>query len=247
MIRIANWNLDRATEKWRQKAIHIELENINADIWILTETRDSISPGHGFKRIACSQSDSSGEHEADESWVSIWSRLPLVEEFTTTDPVYSACATIKLPNKMPLTVFGTVLPWRGRSWNGHPSAGAIAFSAALNVHQGDWEAIRKKHEGALCVVGDFNQDLSEKPFYWSRKAFHALNRAIKDSELVAVTGFDADPVRTLTDGEKACIDHIFFSNRLVSENSTRSEAWAPNVGGRKLSDHPGVFVNLITD
>jgi len=249
-IRIANWNLDRATEKWRQEAICTKLASIKADIWILTETRNSISPGDGFKCIARSVSNpvSNPEHEPDESWVSIWTKqLRLIEENITTDLAFSASATVALPNGTPLTVFGTVLPWRGRTWKGLPSAGAIAFEAALQVHQTDWQAFLMKHGGVLCVAGDFNQDLSEKPYYWSRRASRILDVVVngKESNLMAVTAFDSDPVRTISNGKEACIDHICISRKLAEKQEVKAKAWLPQVDGRTLSDHPGVYIDLI--
>ena len=48
-LRIANWNLQRAFPVTRRvPAIREHMASISADLWILTETHESISPGDGF-------------------------------------------------------------------------------------------------------------------------------------------------------------------------------------------------------
>ena len=254
-MKIATWNLDHATESWRQEAICSKLTDINADIFILTETRDSISPGEAFTCVA--RSSSSKELKEDESWVTIWSRLPVIEkELPTTDSEFTAAATVSLPDRTPLVIFGTVLPWRGRKWidrerKEYPSAGAVAFKAALGAQQEDWRSLAREQSAALCIAGDFNQDLSKKHYYWSHKAQGWLQAALDDCELSAMTSDVAkinnptDPVRELTNGAAACIDHICLSQAIEGRQIGRSRAWSPVVDGRVLSDHPGVWIKLL--
>jgi hypothetical protein len=234
--------LNRATQKWRREAIPCTLRDIDADVWVLTETQDSVSPGSAFRCIA--RSDRSPEHDCDESWVSIWSRLPLIAVQVSNDPVFSASATVALPSGMPLTIFGTVLPWRGRTWRGLQSADAAAFEAALDLQQKDWRKFTSATQGALCVAGDFNQDLSETPYYWSRQAYGALNRTLEACDLVATTAGEADPVRALTSQNEACVDHICVSRRFAPSQMGHVHACKPVKDGRALSDHPCIWLNV---
>lgn len=240
---LANWNLNHATESWRQAAIRSKLKDINADIFVLTETRDSISPGQAFTCAA--SSTRSKTLKEGESWVEIWSRMPVVKkQLPTTDSEFSAAATISLPDGTPLVVFGTVLPWRGYKWKDHPSSGSVAYEAALGVQRRDWQRLEREEGGSLCVVGDFNQDLSHKHFYWSRRGYELLHATLDKCRLIATTGDPIDPVRKLTNGAEACIDHICVSQIIAGRQVGVSHSWSPEIDGTVLSDHPGVWIEL---
>lgn len=241
-MRIANWNVNHARESGRRDALRKVMDSIGADVWILTETHASLEPRPHYRCIA--RSAASAELNKDESWVSIWSRIPLFEARSTADPTFSAAATLKRGDGSALTVFGTVLPWRGRRWGGFPSAGARAFEEALRCQQADWAAATRDPRNAVCVAGDFNQDLSTKPYYWSRKAYDLLRAALRESGLTAATGDPTDPVRSLTNDAAACIDHICLSQSLTELRAARSVAWSPTLDGRVLSDHHGVYVDV---
>ena len=238
-MRIANWNVDHARERWRRSALHDRMRAIKADVWILTETHTGLVPEPGYECVACS--GPSVELNEGESWVSIWSRLPLIKKRPTADATFSAAATVKRDDGSPLTVFGTVLPWRGRGWNGNPSAGAVAFEAALRCQRADWAVATRDPGNAVCVAGDFNQDLSTTPYYWSRNAYDFLRDGLAESELTAATADPMDPVRSLTGGASACIDHICLSPSLKANHVA---AWSPMVDGKVLSDHHGIYVDV---
>ncbi|MEP6620008.1 MAG: endonuclease/exonuclease/phosphatase family protein [bacterium] len=240
--RIATWNLNRGKAAWRRDAIMEQMRRVDADIWIVTETRDAITPGEAYKSL--SRSKRSEEHEEDESWVEIWSRLHAMTTHATSDPFYSASATVNLRSGVPLTVFGTVLPWSGRSWGGLPSAAATAFKAALATQAADWLAFPKAHGGLYCVAGDFNQDLADMPYYWSLQAREALTRTLLECDLTATTAGNLDPVVQLTGGTHACIDHICVSHSLALTEPGAATAWSPQVPRGVLSDHPGVWIDV---
>jgi hypothetical protein len=243
-IRIANWNLRRAGEG-RQADLRWCMQQQEADIWVLTETRLSMSPGDSYRCIASSdvrQAIGSGA----ERWVSIWTSLPGGEQRRTGDSEYSACAVLADPSGGILAIYGTILPWAGHSWGGHPSAGARAYCAALAAQAEDWRRLAEETE-AVCVTGDFNQDLSDKHYYMSAEARRQLRRTLSECGLTAVTGGADDPVRRLGDGTHACIDHICLSSALESRMTGRSTAWPAKRDGRTLSDHPGVLVELRAD
>ena len=241
-MRIANWNVNHARESRRRDALRTVMDSIGADVWILTETHASLEPGSDYRCVA--RSKPSDELPEDESWVSIWSRMPMLDELQTADAAFSAGATLELGDGTPLTVFGTVLPWRGRGWQGHPSEGAVAFEAALRSQQTDWASATRNPRNAVCVAGDFNQDLSTKSYYWSRKAYEALRMTLTANGLTAATADPTDPVRSLTDGTSACIDHICLSESLTARQQARSVAWSPTLDGRVLSDHHGIYVDV---
>jgi hypothetical protein len=160
------------------------------------------------------------------------------------DEKYSACAIITLSSGALLAVFGTVLPWRGSRWRGLPSANACAFDAALGVQSQDWRDLNADRSLAgLCVAGDFNQDLSATHYYWSRAARRSLRAALENNDLVALTAGDADPVRVQSNNAAACIDHICLSSAIASRTD-EPHAWSPVIDGHRLSDHPGIQVDI---
>ncbi|MDP3720327.1 MAG: endonuclease/exonuclease/phosphatase family protein [Acidobacteriota bacterium] len=238
-MRIATWNLERLPTAWRRSVIQSQLREVNADIWILTETSSGLSPGKDYKLVSSGAPDRLGDQ--GEVWVAIWSRFPIRQIDVFGDPARSAAASISLPNSQRLGVCGTVLPWRGSPWRSYPSAGAVAFSAALEAQKADWHRINAEHDG-LCVAGDFNQDLSAKSYYWSAKARALLSSALAECNLQAVTADPTDPVRTLTQQERASIDHICLPRQW--HTSAPPVAWPRFLDGRPMSDHFGVYVDL---
>ena len=240
-IRIANWNLQRAGEG-RQADLRWCMENQKADIWVLTETRLSMSPGAAFRCVA-SSSQRQAIGSGTERWVSIWTSLPEGEPRDTGDPEFTACAVFPDPAGGALAVYGTVLPWVGYAWRGHPSTGARAFCAALSAQAEDWRGLAAENL-ALCVTGDFNQDISEKHYYGSAAGRRQLRDTLSECGLTAVTAGADDPVRRLGDGVHACIDHVCLSDSLRARMAEPATAWLPERDGRRLSDHPGVVVEL---
>lgn len=234
---MATWNLQRPVQRSRRERIEAQLRLIEADVWILTETVVDLSPGDGYQCVTSIGSDR--RCRADEAWIAIWSRLPLTPLLLCGDRVRSAAALVTLPDCPPLVFCGTVLPWRGSRWGDHPSAGARAFEAALAAQQTDWGRLRKAH-GELCVAGDFNQDLSGKPYYWSGRARHLLQASLEANSLRCATA-DPDPVRTLTNGIRASIDHICIPKRW---SSSKAEAWDMGAGSNRLSDHYGAYIDV---
>ena len=236
-MRIANWNLERASSAWRRDAIMKKIACVDADIWILTETRDSLTPGATHSCVASSRSRALGER-----WISIWSRYPGVQR-PTSDDEYAACAILDVGARGQIALYGMVLPWAGSTWGGHPSANATAYRGAVDAQSGDWIALGKAFTD-VCVAGDFNQDLSTKHYYWSAEARRVLRAALTKSNLEAMTGGEDDPVRRITDGAAACIDHVCLSSSLASRSSGGAQAWSGTIDTRRVSDHPGIYVDL---
>ncbi|APW47985.1 hypothetical protein [Rhodoferax antarcticus] len=51
-MKIANWNLKRiGPSERRAEPIRQQLKAVNADIWVLTETHELISPGSDFSSV----------------------------------------------------------------------------------------------------------------------------------------------------------------------------------------------------
>jgi endonuclease/exonuclease/phosphatase family metal-dependent hydrolase len=241
-VKIATWNVWRLETRARRIAVAQWVDRIDADVWVLTETDDALSPGPAYRCVATTLTDRPGR--SGEQWVAIWSRLPIEPLGLTNDPSRAVAALVRPVSGQTVIVYGTVLPWTSSRWRGLPSAGGRAFCAALDAQRSDWEVLRRRYPDAeLCVAGDLNQDLSEHHYYGSRVARQALRDALSSVGLVALTGDPTDPVRALAP-DRASIDHICVQTDTAHFVAPRLEVWprgsAPDRG---VSDHYGVAVS----
>jgi hypothetical protein len=113
-VRIATWNLERPSlRSWKRlPRQRTRMAEVDADIWILTETRASIAPGQGYHGLHCPPHPAR-RPDADERWVSIWSRWPLRASGVPPDPRGAVSAVVESPDGE-LVIYGTVLPGRTR-------------------------------------------------------------------------------------------------------------------------------------
>ena len=243
--RIATWNVARpkARSYKRRPAIESAIRDVNADVWILTETHSSLSPGKNYLPVSSSGFDR--PQDQGESWVTIWSRLDIIGTPATRDSKRTACAVVQTNDGRPLIIYGTVLPWLGSQWKDVPAANGAAFSAALDEQRSDWSNLRRDFPDAdLCVAGDLNQDLQTKHHYGSAANRSALLNALSSQGLTSVTAGDRDPVARMTNQSWASIDHICLGERSLGGVSG-VDAW-PNGAApdKSLSDHFGVWVDV---
>lgn len=244
-LKIATWNVNRVLPKQvaRKGAIVGWLSRIDADVWVLTETHDALSPGIGYSPVSTGQPDRAGV--PGERWATIWSRLPVEPLPPTCDPARSVAALVKPGHAAPLVVYGTVLPWLGSMWRDFPAADGAACRAALAAQLADWiDLVSRFPEADLCVLGDLNQDLSDRYHYGSQANRTALLDALKTVGLSALTADPADPVRAMAP-DWASIDHICVPARVAQQGHTRMEVWPPgDAPDRRVSDHFGVAADL---
>jgi len=244
-MRIATWNLrrPRSAKSPRALAILEWIHRIDADVWILTETHESISPGPNYSSVTTTGKDR--EQSDGEQWTMIWSRLPIVAAESTTDPIRTVCAVLASPEHRAVTIYGTVLPWAADT-RLHPIMGAAAFVRMLEDQTADWKRLRTlRPDAMLCVAGDFNQNLGKKHYCGSAKGRDALRASLAETGLHCATGDDADSVNRLTDGYRSNIDHICVDERLRVSSALHCGAWPATVAVLKgLSDHFGAWVDV---
>jgi len=246
-MKIGNWNLERVLPS-QKRCLHIQakLSQINADIWILTETHELVSPGSGYSSVMSGEPDR--ESEPGEHWAGIWSRHPIshLPSFVS-DTARCTAAYIEHPDIGQIVVYAMVLPWGGSQWRVFKSAGGAAFAEALHTYVGDWRNLRAAFPDALHVVaGDFNQDLAPYHYYGSKKQRELLEAALAapDIRMTALTAEANDPVDWDPNDRYACIDHICMSESpglCVGETVRWPESGKSDPG---LSDHAGVTVEL---
>ncbi len=234
-MRIATWNLERCSPNTqRASRINEYLSNINADVWVLTETYRDFAPGPEYHLVDYSADANDRQAVDGECWVAVWSRLPSQSVRLTADLERVAAARVG-----DVTIVGTVLPWLVDKRNG--ITGSAEFSARLKDQLVDWKRLRNESTG-LCVTGDFNQDLlTTGHYYGSRDGRNALRMALKQVGLECLTADSNDP---LAESGLACIDHICVGG-LRTTGTAPSSVW-PNPGklNSNISDHYGVFTNL---
>lgn len=245
-MKIANWNLQRIrpTER-RATAIQEHLVDIDADIWILTETHEQVDPGDNYSSVMSGDPDR--DSKPGERWAGIWSRYPIhhLPSFVS-DTARCTAALIRHPDIGDTVVYAMVLPWGGSTWGGYGSADGAAFEAALNTYANDWQRLRNAYPDALCVVaGDFNQDLAPYHYYGSKKQRQLLQSALAETGLVARTSDANDPIDWEPKNRYACIDHICTSD-LPGVHVGQTIRW-PESGkpDSRLSDHFGVAIEIL--
>lgn len=248
MPTIATWNLNKPVSPKRQDEMLRLVAEMKADVWVFTETHDSfterLKSQLAFQTEISSIAGRDGNFKQEHRWVTICSKHKIERE-ATTDQKRTAAARVYPDGASTFLIFGTVLPWHGDNWQGCESAGGVAYAKALELQSSDWKCLHEKYpDDEFFVAGDFNQDLVDKPrYYGSVKNRTALEDALDAAKLRALTGGNADPVRSKSK-DCACIDHICC--RIDSRwNIKETIRWPDTDAPLKwLSDHFGIAVVL---
>ena len=234
-MRLATWNINRCRPNAaRADRIQQGINQVNADVWILTETYVGFSPGSEFSLLAHSDNAPDRNAKQGECWVAIWSRLDGNCVQLTADCERVAAAKID-----DCVVVGTVLPWLSDQREPELTGQAL-FQTRLSEQANDWQ--RLQAEGALCVAGDFNQDLLPTGHYYgSKNSRVALQEALASCNLTCLTGGEDDPLAN--EVGRANIDHICV-HKMRPLQLPRSSAWpsAGQLGG--LTDHYCIYTDI---
>lgn len=255
-LRIATWNLGRPGPSGveRNAAIVAKMAEINADIWILTETHVCISPGDSYN--SWSSPANPPLFRPGERATMIWSRLPLRRTLPTfpgmalredaADPIYPSyavlgeyaspaiCAEVATPIG-PLLVYGTIITWANDKGPREISKYEEEQRWSVPLYSDDWA--RLAAEDTLCVAGDFNARLRVHTDGFggeTKITRELLNAALQRSSLVATTG-----------SLDYCIDHICLS-ATWAERAGKPQQWQATYesDNRPVSDHKGSFVDI---
>ena len=224
MIRVATWNVEKATPKSKRgQRIQQIIRQIDADIFVLTEGCKELMP-EGFV------------FEGGANWgyepkpkcltkVLLWSKYPLLNEslaeFTKMPPGRFVSAIVQHPDGDFLTM-AVCIPWpaahvnsgrRDRDrWEDH-----ITYLDGL-------QALIEQMRTPLVVAGDFNQRIprGNQP----RKVSDKLSQCINGLQVCTALNFD-----------KLLIDHIAVSPHF---SSSKIEIIDDHDSIGNLSDHRGV-------
>lgn len=238
-LRSATWNLEHPKPKSPKKtpAVLDQIQTINADVWILTETNNlavDLSKKGYFKFSSIEYQDKRLDQNA---YTTIWSRIQAPTEMLKTfDPILAVCIKVNLQGYN-LLIYGTIITWHGdrgidgksKSWEEHYQS--------IEQHGNDWEHLAKTNPDCkLITAGDFNQARDGSRWYGTQKGIALLTHELKRNNLVCLT----DEVKPK---ERHNIDHICVSYEL--QPYCRVGFWE-NISDSNvtMSDHNGVFVDV---
>jgi hypothetical protein len=218
-MRIATWNLERLIKRKNQLVLE-KLEDINADILILTETNSIIQ----LENYSCISTDllpiefDNIKYAVGENRVSILTKYKVTVRHKTFDSFTSVCTDIETPFGL-LTVYGSII---GVFANRQPR-----FDNDLNGQLADFRRIFPGRQ--VCFAGDLNVTFSGRPWP-SNKARQTLVDAFGKYGLINTTANIEDTV-----------DHIVLSNAFLENKILEIETWNTD---KKLSDHVGHLLTL---
>ena len=252
-IVIATWNLELpgTTGSARSQAILAKIAEINADIWVLTETNESIR----LDGYSCFATLETKLRKPGERTTMIWSRWPLREVPVFTDlpetetptrvwPSYTVssrdtapavCAIVDVPGT-PLLVYGTIITYFGDRGPAGQSKYHDEQRSSITAHKRDWQRLRALYpELPMVVAGDLNAtcDKRNSP---NIETCTLLREALESTGLICSTRCN-------------WIDHICVSAELaagviVNDSWQRMYTDARGNGPKCVSDHQGECVTV---
>lgn len=238
---LATWNLQRPRARaWKKlPAIRQVLTKVDADIWILTESRTSVAPRPCDFHVDA-PNDPLRHPDPHERWASVWSRWPCQDLGLRPTP-WASAALVDSPLGQ-LIVYGAVLPYHAEPGpNGGRYPIWARFQEVLAEQASDWRTIHERYaETPLIVAGDLNQIIEGPFWYGSHVTRSALMDAFLRAGLTCITMGDAVPRERIR--RNHLVDHVAISSHLYAESI---DCWAAvNEQGVVMSDHPGVVVSI---
>ena len=218
-MRIATWNLERPTINGKKTPAIIEtLKEINADIFVLTETATFIDLGDEYI-VKHTEKDKQDYFREEERRVSIFSKYPITNELKTFRTDTSLCVSLETP-KGELIIYATVIGNRGNK--------GYNFKEDLEEQLLDFK--RLSVDKNFCVAGDFNISFSDSYY------------TIKESSEKLQNTFENLSMKILTEELPENIDHIVLTDTFYGSSKPIVETWN---GSKNLSDHKGIWIEII--
>ncbi|HEY9817113.1 MAG TPA: endonuclease/exonuclease/phosphatase family protein [Candidatus Obscuribacterales bacterium] len=241
-MRIATWNLERADpEDEEQNAARLEkIREINADIWILTETHECIDLSGSHHGAATAPSPR--KPREGEACAAVWSRWPILNQVQTADSTEAVCVEIDHPDR-PLLVYGSIIAYHGYKGPDGNSPQWEQHYRYIQWHGEDWKRLRKDYPNhKLIAGGDYNQNRDGAKWYGTNKGRDMLSEALESADLVCVT--EEDLVKSGKLKKRHSVDHICL-DKVLSESVSAVLAWEnESEDGVRYSDHNGLLVEL---
>ena len=236
-FRIGTWNVEYASLAKNGRRLEI-MHAANADIWVLTETRDELDLGSGYTAVSSAPRDLD-RLVATARWVTIWSRFPLLTPIEVRDTSRTVAGLYETPLG-PLLVYETVMPWHTdkdpsdtKDWAKH--------ERVVPEQAHEWLALAQRHSrAAVCIAGDLNMNLGGPHYYGTKQGQRLLPSGMDGAKLTCVTRTEHVPPGLL---DKPHIDHVLLPESWA-QRARVVGAWPGTIGGVRLSDHSGIVVEV---
>ena len=201
-MKIATWNVERLRHKKALDVMLHTINEVNADILVLTETDRRLYPKYRFcyetPRMAISRSDL---YAPTENRVSIYTSYPCVHRHLTCDENTAICVELET-EKGNLIVYGTIIGIYG---NRHHT-----FLPDL-MRQMDDLCRLSKLGTPICFCGDFNCSFADHYYFTAAGRTAILN------------GLKTCNISLATKDQQECIDHIALTERFIGESDIKIE------------------------
>lgn len=218
-MRIATWNIERLKHRKRLPEIIAQLNEVAADILILTEADEAVKLPQYEHMYMSRNVESHHIFTHSEHEVIVYTSFKDLGTERTSDGMSSMCDIFETPFG-PLAVYGTVI---GKYGNRRP-----CFKVDLVNRIDDFDWISREYP--MCIAGDFNISFSDN-YYFTHHGRDTLNQSFKDYGLVNLTAHLPE-----------AIDHIVVSKAIVKDKQITVGEWNLD---KSLSDHKGVFVDIV--
>lgn len=219
-MKIATWNAERLRHKKLLGEMLHSVDEVNADILVLTETDQRLHPKYRFcyetPRMAISQP---GFYAPTENRISLYTSYPCVRQHSTYDENTAICVELET-EKGNLIVYGTIIGVYG---NRHQT-----FLPDLMRQMDDLRRLTKLGS-AVCFCGDFNCSFADN-YYFTAAGRAAILNGLKDCNL-----------SLLTADQPECIDHIALTEGFAGSTEVKIAEWNQS---KTLSDHKGIAVSF---
>ena len=219
-MKIATWNAERLRHKKLLGEMLHSVDEVNADILVLTETDQRLHPKYRFcyetPRMAISQP---GIYAPTENRISLYTSYPCVRQHSTYDENTAICVELET-EKGNLIVYGTIIGVYG---NRHQT-----FLPDLMRQMDDLRRLTKLGS-AVCFCGDFNCSFADN-YYFTAAGRAAILNGLKDCNL-----------SLLTADQPECIDHIALTEGFAGSTEVTIAEWNQS---KTLSDHKGIAVSF---
>lgn len=219
------------------------MAEVDADVWVLTETFTDRSPGAGYAGC-CSPHHPERRPDEAERWTAIWSRWPMAPlDVPLPHRRGTIAARVEAPFG-PLIVYGTVIAWANEPVfdDGQPAKPWEVHLAEIERQSREWVTMRDSYPGVpLVVAGDLNQGRSGRKWdYGTAAARRDLTDGLNRAGLRCATEVDL-----VEDGplDRSHVEHICIDHRLEVVGDVH--AWdRVDHDGTRLSDHPTLAVDV---
>jgi len=175
------------------------------------------------------------------------------ESVKTHDPETAVCAEVRHCGSLFL-IYGTIIPYHAAGtryryrFEGAEVQGKKAWELhyeSIANHAADWRRLRDNYpDHRMVVAGDFNQNRDGRRWYGTEKGRGDLRDALAGAKLDCAT---EGAIKPMEEGDllNPTVDHICLDWALV-ELGPVVKGWpaGETPGGKRLTDHTGVYVDV---